>query len=628
VNPGKLLNINLTSGSVSWQTVPDTVTRTVLGGRGLIAWYLVKNSHPDIDPLSPDNPLLLSCGLLTGSEAPTSSRLHLGARSPLTGLLGSSNVGGYLGAELQRAGIQMLVIEGKAPRPTTLWIDGSTIELRDASHLWGLDTRTATRALSDELGQQVRLAVIGVAGEELVRYACIMTGSRRAAGRTGMGAVMGAKNLKAIAVRGVASKAEGLHSGRDQGLRDVIKTYAQNIRNSPRYQDFSQFSNSNYISSASRLGLLATRNHQQVQFESADRIDGRRLIEYVKRRRGCFRCPIHCKAEIEISGGPYDGTIGERPDLEPIACLGAKCGLDDPEALLYFFNLSGDLGLDSISLGGVLAFAMELYQRGIISVEDTGGIEITWGNARAMDTLIQQIARRQGFGCILAEGVERAAKTIGKGAEAYAHHVKGLEMTGYDARGAMGTALGYAISNRGADFATVYAVPEFRWDARLGREWFGTEQSVDRLSTEGKGALVRWTSIVSAVVDSLGLCKMALLSVVGDFSLENEAALTTALAGWPVGRDELIKAGERILTLERLYNLQHGATPDDLPDRFTEERVKDPGPTFGMTVSIQPMVRDFYQAMGWDSCGRPGQDKLQELGLVDLFAVDGKAASS
>ena len=607
-----LLIVDLTTEEMEWREVPQTLARQFLGGRGSNAWFLAQHVPAGTDPLGPDNVLLFSCGLLTGTSAPASSRLHVGARSPLTGLLGSSNVGGYFGAELRAAGVQTLLIRGRARRPVLLSIDGDRIEIQEAAHLWGLDTRTAIESLQTDLGREMRLAVIGPGGENQVRYACIVTGSMHAAGRTGMGAVMGSKNLKAIAVREKKERRPA-----DETVRQAVRDYANRIRASPRYETYARYSNTNFVNWADEFGVLATRNYQGVHFEGAHRIDGRRLIDYVTRSRSCHRCPVHCKAEIEIPEGRYAGTRGERPDIEPIINLGSKCGLDDPEAVLYLYNLTGTLGLDVISVGGVLAFAMELYQRGILSQKDTGGLELTWGNAEAMEEMIKRIARREGLGAVLAEGTRRAAQTIGRGAETFAHHSKGLELTGYDPRGLMGSALGYAVSTRGGDFTSVYAAPEYRWGPEQGREWFGTEQAVNRLSVEGKGRLVKRSMAVSAVLDALGICKVPILSVIGDFSLENEAILSATLTGWDLDAESLARAGERIINLERLFNLRHGASreDDDLPVRFVEERVPDPGPTQGMTVDVRRMVTDFYDAMGWDENGVPTPDKLKELGL-------------
>lgn len=453
----KMLTVNLSDREIRRLDLPETITQHFLSGRGINAWLLAQHLEPDVDSLAGENVLILSCGLLTGTPAPSSSRLHVNALSPLTGVLGSSNVGGHFGAELRAAGLQTVLVRGRAQRPVTLWIDGDQAELREGSHLWGLDTRAATEALQHELGKTAKLMVIGPGGENGVRYGCIMTGTRHSAGRTGMGTVMGAKNLKAITVRGHRRRVK-----HDEATAALVREYVEKVRALPRYEGWARFGNSSLATWADQAGLLATRNYRRVRFEGADRIDGQRLIEYVTRARSCYRCPVHCKAKIEIREGRYAGTRGERPDIEPIINLGSKCGVDDPEAVLYLYNLAGTLGIDAISTAGVLAFAMDMYERGILSGDDTDGVELTWGNAEAMETMMHSIALRKGFGAVLAEGVRRAAEVIGKGAEAYAYHSKGLELTGYDPRGGMGTALGYAVSTRGGDFTSIYTVPEFR----------------------------------------------------------------------------------------------------------------------------------------------------------------------
>jgi aldehyde:ferredoxin oxidoreductase len=457
---------------------------------------------------------------------------------------------------------------------------------------------------------QAKVMAIGPGGENQVRYACIMTGRGHAAGRTGLGAVMGSKNLKAIAVRDRRERRK-----QDRETRSLVRRYIEGIRTAPRYETYARYSNSAYVTWARDAGILSTHNYRHTQFEGTDRIDGQQIVKYVTRSQSCHRCPVHCKAEVNVPTGRFAGQ-GDRPDIEPIVALGSKCGLDDVEALLYLYNLAGRLGIDVISTGSALAFAMELYEHGILTAADAGGLPISWGDAAAMETLMHQIARREGLGDVLAEGVQRAARIIGRGAQQYAFHSKGLEMTAYDPRGALGTALGYAVSSRGADFTSVYPVAEYRFDSDQGREAFGSSEAVDRFSTEGKGELVRRSMIVSAVLDSLGLCKVPVLSVVGDFSLTSEAELASALTGWPLTAEDLAIAGERILNVERLFNLLHGASrsDDDLPDRFTEEPLPN-GPARGMTVPIGSMVQDFYAAMGWDEDGRPTPQKLDELGL-------------
>ena len=466
---GKVLTVDLWTGRIEIANYPSALAERFLAGRGANAYLLCQTVPVGTDPLGPDNPLILSAGLLTGTAAPSSSRLHVGARSPLTGLLGSSNVGAHFGAELRAAGWQVVILNGRSERPVYLSIDGERVELQVADGLWGLDawrTQSALAERPDLAGAKV--LAIGPGGERLVRFACVMTERGHAAGRTGMGAVMGAKNLKAIAVRG-----DRREQPVSDGARTAVRAYATAIREAPRYPSYARYSNSNYVTWADELGILATRNYRQNRFEAAASIDGKRLIDYVTKPRSCHRCPVHCKAEVKIEAGRFAGTEGERPDIEPIMALGARCGIADPEAVLYLYNLCGRLGIDAISAGAALAFATDLFERGIITTADTDGLALRWGDDRSLATLLERIARREGFGDVLAEGVARAGAAIGRGAEEVAYHSKGLELTGYDPRAALATALAYAVSSRGADFTTVYPVPEFRWpptraEAELG----------------------------------------------------------------------------------------------------------------------------------------------------------------
>ena len=609
---GKILTIDLSSQRVETEEYDETLARRFLAGRAANSYRLYRELPGGTDALDPENPLVLSCGLLTGTEAPASSRLHVSSRSPLTGLLGSSNVGGHFGAELRAAGYQSLLIRGRSERPVYLSITGDGVTLIDATDLWGRDSWETQEILRQRAGDcHARTMAIGPGGEAMVRYGCIMTDRGHAAGRTGMGAVMGSKRLKAIVVRG----GDRQHQAGPEA-KEAVRRYATAIRNAPRYPIYSKYSNTTYVSWADETGILSTRNYQRNRFEKVQQIDGMKIIDYVTRSKSCHRCPVHCKAEVKIESGPFAGTEGERPDIEPIVALGSKCGVDDAEAVLYLYNLCGKLGIDVISAASCLAFAMDLTERGILSQSDTDGVNLTWGNTHAMETMLLKIARREGFGALLAEGTARAAKQIGRGAEQFAYHAKGLELTAYDPRGAMGTALGYAVSSRGGDFTSVYALPEYRWDAEQGRREFGTPNSVDRLSTEGKGPMGNRAMSVSVALDSLGLCKVAALSVVGDFTLTAEAELASALSGWDFSPAELLSIGERVITVERLFNLRHGASRSDdrLPAHFLRDGLPE-DPNRGGTVDLEPMLAQFYATMGWDDQGRPTAEKLIDLGL-------------
>jgi aldehyde:ferredoxin oxidoreductase len=615
---GRILNVDLSDRRVSMEEADEATAHLLLGGRGNNALRLVREVPAGTDPLGPDNLLLLTAGLLTGTEAPSSSRLHVGARSPLTGLLGSSSVGAHFGAEIRSAGVQAIAIRGQADRPVYISIRGDRVEIVDAEELWGQDaweTQDALRARSGD--DKARVMAIGPGGESMVRYGCIMTERGHAAGRTGMGAVMGSKRLKAIVARGDGRQ----ERAGDPAVQEAVRRYALRIREAERYPIYARYSNTGFVSWADETGILATRNYRENRFAGASRIDGEQIIRYVTRPSSCYRCPVHCKAELEIPNGPYAGTVGERPDIEPLVALGSKCGLDDPEAVLYLYNLCGKLGIDVISAASTLAFAMELREERLISKADTNGIDLVWGNAVAMESMLLKIARREGFGAILAEGVARAAVAIGGDAGRYALHAKGLELTAYDPRGAMGTALGYAVSSRGGDFNSAYTLPEYRWDAEEGRRQFGTAESVNQHSPESKGPLLRRTMSVSAVMDALGICKVAALNVVDDFSLRAEAELATAISGIPLCADDLLTVGERILNLERLFNLQQGARPADdrLPERFRLEGLSAE-PNRGATVDVAPMVRQYYATMGWDAEGRPTAETLQRLSLSEILS--------
>lgn len=610
---GQVLAVDLTSGTTSAEPFSEALAHRLLAGRGFNSNFLLGALPDGADPLGPENVLLLSGGLLTGTEAPASSRLHVSARSPLTGLLGSSNVGAQFGAALRAAGWQAIVISGAAASPVSLVIEPGKAILQDASAQWGWDTWRTQEALAPRLGEKrARVMAIGPAGERRVRYACVMTERGHAAGRTGMGAVMGAKRLKAIAVGG----GEYPYGTRPE-VRQAVHAYADAIRQADRYPVYSRYSNSGFVTWADENGILATRNYRQNRFAGAAAIDGKRLIDYVTKPKGCHRCPVHCKAEIRVEHGRFAGLEGERPDIEPIVALGSKCGLADPEAVLYLYNLCGRLGLDVISAASCLAFAMDLREQGLLTAADTDGLDLVWGNAEAMEAMLLKIAAREGLGDVLAEGVARAAAAIGRGAEASAHHSKGLELTAYDPRGGKGTALGYAVSPRGGDFTSVYAVPEYRWSAQRGLSELGSAAAVDRFSAEGKGILVKHTMCVSAALDALGLCKVPALSVVGDFSLAAEARLASALTGWEISAADLLTVGERIANLERLFNLRFGLRPelDTLPEYFRQHGLAtEPGA--GSTVQIEPMVQDFYRVMGWDQHGVPNAGRLLELGLA------------
>jgi len=623
---GRILEIDLSAGKSKFQPYPDDLIWKYLSGRGFNVHYLYNNAPSDVDPMGPENTLLFSCGLLTGTAAPASARLHINARSPLTGLLGSSNVGGNFGARLRSCGIQSLIIRGKSPEPVYLWIDGDKIEIRNAKSIWGLDTWQTDDYLKTRLGsEKLEIMTIGPAAENGTLFGCIMTDRDHAAGRTGMGTVMGSKNLKAIVVK--EPKTKTLFRASDKG-HEAIKRYIWQMKNSPHYKDVKKHGGAGYVTWADDLGILATRNFRENTFEAAEQIDGKNLEKNITRSRGCYRCPVRCKAELKFDKGKLKGRKAVRPEFEPMLSIGARCGLTDLDTLVYLDNLCTRLGMDSISAGGAIAFAMDLFERGILTREDTGGLDLSWGNGEAMEVLIKQMADGKGLGGILAKGVRQAARVIGRGAENYAPHIKGLEIAGYHPDNIMGTALGYTVSNRGADFSDVYATLEYKWIPDEKIEEFGLPKTIDLNSVHGKAALVRQCMIVGMVMDCLGLCKVPALCLICNYDLVAEAELVSELADQAVSVGDLFYAGERILNLERLLNRRFGATEADdrLPDMFFEKEYNTGKQPSKPKEWMEPMIREFYAVMGWDEKGRPAEKKLDQLGLLSSKGLSDSAA--
>jgi len=617
-------DIDLSRRQVAGHPCDPAVTGAVLAGRGRGALHLLEEVGPEVDPLGPDNLLFIGLGLLTGTVAPSSARIHLTARSPLTGYLGSSSIGGKVGPALRSAGVGGLCLRGRAEDPVYLLVEDGGVTLQAAGDLWGLDVRQAAEKLGNRHGPAAVMLLIGPAGENQVPLACITTQRGHAAGRTGLGAVMGAKKVKAVVVlEGARSDPAG------PGARAAVKAYLHKIRTSPRYAEFAEFGTTAAVGWANRQGMLATRNFAQPQYLAAAALDGPNLDRYVERRRGCPRCPVHCKAEVRLTAGRFAGLAGERPDFEPLVAWGSKCMLGDPEAVFHLHNLCDRLGLDSVSAGSAVAFAMHLFERGILTERDTGGRALHWGDVDAMEKLVWDMAFARGFGAILAGGVRGAAGVIGRGAERYAYHVKGLELTAYDPRGAYGAALGYAVSNRGADFTSVYARHEFDITPEDAFRLYGTVEAGDPLSPAGKAAMVRRGMLVCAVLDSIGICKIPALSLINEYDLDEEAALVSALGGVELSAADLFGAGERILNLERLFNLRCGATvkEDGLPEVFHREPLAS-GPAAGYTVDVAGMRSEFYALMGWSPQGVPTAAKLSELGLERFGPAAGPAAAS
>jgi len=579
---GKILDIDLASGSINTQPLDKEMARLYLGGRGLggrLLWDLV---GPEVDPLAPENVLIFTTGPITGTGVQTSNRFNVSTKSPLTGTLLHSNSGGWWGMQFKRTGYDALIVRGKAPEPVMITITPEEVTIEDATHLWGKTVFETTEALGQDRNKR-NVLCIGPAGENLVRIAAIMNDRERALARGGPGAVMGSKNLKAIVVEG---DAKNQPADKDQ-FKFMLYETRKLLKASPlTSQAFPEFGTAVVLNAVNEIGALPTRNFQQTQFEHAYEISGESITD---------------KILVTNQTKTSSGQEGEGPEFESTWAFGAQSGIDDLELIAEANYLANDLGLDTISMGNTIGCAMELAEKGFLPAD------LRFGQAEKLHDLIHDTAYRRGLGDDLAEGSYRLAEKFG--APQLSMSVKKLEMPAYDPRGMQGQGLVYATSNRGACHET---------GNMLGPEVLALPRLIDRFATQGKAGIVSVHQDSAAVVDSLVYCKFVNLAVAEEFF----ARTLTAITGIRFTADDLMKVGERVWTLERLYNLREGFTAEDdtLPDRMLNEPVAD-GPSQGFTANLAPMLEEYYQFRGWDENGVPKPEKLQELGLADLVAV-------
>jgi aldehyde:ferredoxin oxidoreductase len=607
---GKILRVDLTTRQVGVEQPDEIFFRTYFGGWGLIAYYLLKEMVSGADPLGPNNVLVFANGIVTGTPLGGSGRNAVGAKSPLTGGFGESDVGGFWGVELKRAGWDGIVITGRAEDPIYLWIADDQVEIRDGAHLWGKETAEVEAVLKRKVGdKRIRVAQCGVAGENLVRYACVVNDCHHMAGRTGMGAVMGSKKLRAIAVRGTGKV--------ELADRDKVLKIASWLRWRHRERGESEHGTGGALTSINAMGALATRNFQETCFEGAEKITGQRMTESILVERGtCFACPANCKRRVRVRGRYEVDPIYGGPEYEGLASLGSCCGIDDLEAIAYANQLCNAYGLDVISTGVTIAWAMECFERGLLTKEDTKGLDLRFGNASALTTLVEQIAHRQGFGNLLAEGSLQAAKQIGRGTEKYAMQVKGQEIPpSYDARTKFSLGLGFVTSPTGADhmhsFKDHYCASE-RHVQNL-RNWGILEpvplEDLGPKKVRAAKYYVDWRVFLNCV----GMCFFL------PYSQEQICDIVQGATGWNSSMFELMKVGERALAMARAFNYREGFTTEDdvLPRRFFTP--VESGPSEGAKVPAEDFARarDLYYAMcGWNrETGAPTSTKLHELGV-------------
>jgi aldehyde:ferredoxin oxidoreductase len=608
---GKILRVDLSNDKISIEHPKEIFYRKYIGGEGFVAYYLLKELEPNTDPLGPENKLVFATGPITGVSIAGAGRNSVGAKSPLTNGFGEAEVGGYWGPELKRAGFDAIIVEGKAKSPVFIWIKNGNVEIRDASHIWGKTTGEAQKTIKEELDDKlVHISQIGPGGENLVRYACVINDLRSAAGRTGMGAVMGSKNLKAVVVRG------------NQRLKVANKEKLRELRNSfsnkylKYYKDyFSHGTGGGVMELFASMGNLPTRNFKAGGIGSAKTLDPQINKEEIDlKMETCFACPIKCKKIVQIKE-PWvvDPKYGG-PEYETLAAFGSNCGIYDLKAVCKANELCNKYSIDTISTGMSISFAMECFENNILNEFDTGGIILKFGNSEAMIQMIEKIAKREGLGDILAEGVKRAAEKIQNGAQEFAIHVKGQELPMHEPRLKQGLGLGYTISPTGAEHMhnlhdTVIASEGSIADLNT----FGilTPLRLDDLSAKKVRALIyqmNWGALGNALV----MCYFV------PWNSFEQTEIIRAVTGWNTSTFELMKVGERIMNMTRIFNLREGFTSNDdrLPDRFFQPHTS--GALAETSIDLEKFSeakKIYYEMMGWDKNGVPSKIKLDELDI-------------
>ena len=601
---GKILKVDLTSGKDHARLVDEKHARKYLGGQGFVVEIVYHAAPADVDAFDPRNALAMAGGLFAGYPIPTGGKTIFAAKGPATNTLVESVMGGSIGAELKHAGYDALEVVGKADAPVYIFIEDDKVEINDAADLWGKDTHEVPEILKKRHGWDVKVACIGVGGEKLSRMACIDCEDRQA-GRGGLGAVMGSKNPKAIVVRGM----HDLAPEDPKKVLEIALRYQKIMEAAPSFVEDTKYGTGEFLGWINKeKGVFPTRNWQEGVFAEREKIDPYYwATRYVTKNKACFSCTKPCGKLFEIKDGRFKGTALDGIEYETLYSLGGDCGNPDIESVANA-NLVCDLvGIDTISAGVTIAFAMELYQRGIITEKDVG-FKLDWKDAPDLvPKLCGMMGRREGFGDVLADGVKVAAKKIGKGAERYAIHTKGMEPPAYDVRGMKGHGLAYMTSTRGAcHLRAGFYAPEL-----VGKFW--KWEGIDRQSPVGKGAMVATMENFMCVYDSVGLCKFSR----GFFLIDKLREVIEAITGMKYTEEELLRIGERIHNMKGDFNARSGVLRKDwlLPPRVNEDPIPD-GPSKGSRITVEEMnqmLDDYMAARGWSADGVPGDAKLKEL---------------
>jgi aldehyde:ferredoxin oxidoreductase len=607
---GRVLHVDLSSGKTRVEPLNEDYAKKYIGGIGLGIRMWLDHSKAGVDPFSPENPLILVIGPIAGTMWPTGGNGHaFVSKSPQSFGVGEAKAHGSFGTELKRAGYDAIVFKGKAEKLVYLWIDDDAVQLLDASRLMGKSPGETEDAIREELGDYyIRVASIGVAGEKLSKLACIINDKTRACGRTGLGAVMGSKNLKAVAVRGTRD----ITVAKPDEFMEYVKEFHERMKG-PATQKYRTLGTPENVLVHNSLSCMPTRNYNNSRFEGAEKVSGEVLNDkYVAKIIGCSSCAMRCEHMCVVAEGPYKNTM-TRMEYETLWALGPYCGVDRLDAIIKGMELSNYYGVDAISAGVTVGFAMDCYEKGLLKQEQLDGIDARFGNAEAMVRLVEKIGRREGVGELLADGVKPASEKIGNGAERLAQHIKGVEVTGYDLRCLKTAALGFAVSFRGADHN------------RHGAYAFDVKGKVNRLIAEkGRGKMVMDMEDTYNLIDSFVVCKFSRGTYYKE--LPDMAKLYSLVTGIEITPEELKRCGERIQNAARLFNVREGLSrkDDTLPWKVMHEPIPDEGPSKGAMVTqaeLDLLLDDYYAARGWTKHGVPTVEKLKELGMDDLIGI-------
>jgi len=656
---GQILEIDLNRNEILKKPLDDDLVNRFLGGMGISSWLLYHEVPPHINPIDPKNIIIFATGPLTGTLAPCSSRTEITTKSPLTEALGSANVGGFWGPMLKYAGYDLLVVKDRASHPVYIWIDDASVQIRDAEHLWGKDSWDTEDAIRNELGEtyphEIQVLSIGPAGENLVRYAAITGGYFNSASRCGIGAVMGSKNLKAIAVRGRG----GLRVADPTHFEESVLRAVDRIKKDPGYSKVTLPGPLEVSNRLHKMGACPGLNFQIGYFPNWSETRSTEIaLQYIKNSpnlrlcgKGCHCCPMACYRVVNLPNGKYAGLKLSGLFVTFLHQWGAQCGISNWPAIWKCEELIQRLGLDLGSTAGTIAFALELYQRGIIDEKDTGNLSLKWGVENAIMELIHQIAYRQGFGNILAEGSVRASQTIGRGAERYAMAIKGSEIMGSDPRTrSRWWGFGIQVSLRGGDnikttHAATFHPGDFKEESlkagiteseylerfinqldifpEVKDRIFGRPPKFDPYSYRGVAAMTKWYEEVSSVINALGLCLMDQTMLTHKLGPTYYSDLISSCIGKEITPKGLVEIGERIYNLQKMYMVIHGfdRKEDDWPARFYEEEIPE-GPSKGATLhreEIDQVLDEYYTLRGWNHQGIPKEETLTRLDLKELI---------